>query len=244
MSESEQLIWTIIKQRVSQTDLVVEERDEEEEEEPSPAKLPPKELKTAVNFYIKQREIQQQSQSERRKAVKSRLLTLLSASQDEEKLSQRQTPQMSDILRSSNCSNGTVTGPGGSFHMQDMCVSEEEREDRVLEALRTVCLPGEVFRKRREEVEAELGKCSQRGQKLVILLTNSFPINQFAGIYALNHQSRCLVKATPSVPGPSKLSLGAIATYLAFNPSLQAFEEVTKLEDCEAVRLSLPRCYY
>ena len=241
MSESEQLIWTIIKQRVSQTDLVVEERDEEEEEEPSPAKLPPKELKTAVNFYIKQRQIQQQSQSERRKAVKSRLLTLLSASQDEEKLSQRQTPEMSDVLRSSNCSNGTVTGPGGSFHMQDIGVSEE---DRILAALRTVCLPGEVFRKRREEVEAEVGKCSQRGQKLVILLSNSFPINQFAGIYALNHQSRCLLKATPSVPGPHKVSLGAIATYLAFNPSLQAFEEVTKLEDCEAVRLSQPRCYY
>lgn len=248
MSESEQLIWTIIKQRVSQTGLVVEEREEEEEDTLS--KLPPKELKTAVNSYIQQRAAFQQSQSERRKAVKSQLLTLLSAPLDEEKLSQRQTPQMSDILgsvlRTSSGSDGTVTGPGGSFHMQEMLTSEEDWGNRgkVIMALRKVCLPGELFRKRLEEVIMDVEKWPKDKEMIVISLSNSFPMDQFAGIYAFNPQSRLLHKVTGSVPGPNKVSLEAVATYLAYDPAKEGFGEVAELSECQAVRFSQARCYY
>lgn len=241
MSESEVLIWTIIRQRVSQTDFVVEEREEYEEVDSPSIKTSPKDLQTNINFYRKQREISNQSLKQQWKYVKNRVMGMMDGSGDEEKLSQRETPQLSERVRESVESDGTVRGPGGSVVVKEGKVGEVGNRQGVVQALRLICLPGDLFRKHRESVESTISTHSS--PLLVILLSSSFPsFTHYSGIYEL--QPPHIVKITPSAPGPNLLPVSAISSYLAFDAETQGFVEVKDIQTCHAVRLSPAYCYY
>ena len=255
MSESEQMIWTIIRQRVSQTDFVVEEREEDEESdsEKRPDKEPLSELQLVLESYLERKAQELQTEGKRRKEIKTQLLALLANAQDEEKLSQRQTPQMSlllsEALRSSCASNATITGPGGSFHLQDVFSSSSSSDPQdcssvpprsnlpsIQSALELLCLPGDLFRKHRQSV---LDCLLPSPQHYFILLTNSFPVNQFSAVYALDEDG--LKKVTGAVFDPETVSFPQIEAYFAFDPTLIDFREVTEITVADAIRLK-PYC--
>ena len=129
MSESELMIRRIIGQRVlpkEVADLVVEERAEEEEDSEEEGRRPVQELGWILMEYAKRKAAQNQTEARRKREVKQRVLSLVGG---DDKLSQRQTPQMSmllsEALRSSSNSTATIPGPGGSFHVQDIFSSDE-----------------------------------------------------------------------------------------------------------------------
>lgn len=288
MSESELMIRRIIGQRVlpkEVADLVVEERAEEEEDSEEEGRRPVQELGWALQEYAKHKAVQNLAEARRKREVKQRILSLVGG---EDKLSQRQTPQMSmllsEALRSSSNSTATIPGPGGSFHVQDIFSSDESIPElnpdisisagalkppalrspgdfvvigddpsadmspvrpsprhyraagniaRVRKALETVCLPGDLFAKQKREVLGILAKVTESSW-VAILLSNSFPKNQYCGLYEQLEQG--FRKLTGSVFDPVVIPAGQVGALLVFREDLRDFLE-TQGSRCDAIRL-------
>lgn len=288
MSESELMIRRIIGQRVlpkEVADFVVEERAEEEEDSGEEGRRPVQELGWVLQEYVKRKAAQNQVEARRKREVKQRILSLVGG---DDKLSQRQTPQMSmllsEALRSSSNSTATIPGPGGSFHVQDIFSSDESipelnpdisisagglkppnlrspgdfvvieddhspdmspvrpsprhykasgNSGRVRRALETVCLPGDLFAKQKKEVLAVLAKVAE-GSWVAILLSNSFPKNQYCGMYVRCEES--YRKLTGSVFDPAVIRAADISACLVFHDDLRDFMEIQS-DRCDAIRL-------
>lgn len=135
---------------------------------------------------------QRDFETKQRQAVKRQVLALLQ--RDEH--SQPPTPLMSlvfpDTLRESVSSTATITGPGGSFHMDEVFHESPQHSvqddasstgnQRIIRSCVAFLMPGDLFQAQRTAVYEALSALSSTA-RLAVLLGDCLPTDHFLGVY-------------------------------------------------------------